>query len=181
MIFFLGTFGINVPETSQWSWRTGRHHPEQLWDEWRGFEHVWRRHAETFDSAEQGIFKVRLETSSYSNNRQKYSYFHLFFQDTENSLLKEARLKLEDATFDIQCFISEHTQFLTPAQSSYLLKFLSTTQRAFRDQTERLVAQRSALDVLLDNREREDDEKVCLGIHFKTSHMFPAVCLCSIR
>uniref|UniRef100_A0A671WQE1 Dystonin n=1 Tax=Sparus aurata TaxID=8175 RepID=A0A671WQE1_SPAAU len=48
-----------------------------------------------------------------------------------------------DATFDIQCFISEHTQFLTPAQSSYLLKFLSTTQRAFRDQTERLVAQRS--------------------------------------
>ncbi|XP_070697641.1 dystonin-like [Pempheris klunzingeri] len=86
-------------------------------------------------------------------------------QDTQSNLLKEARLKLEDVTFDIQCFISEHAQFLSPAQSSYLLKFLSSTQRAFRDQTEKLVAQRSALDVLLDTQEREDHEKVCLWIH----------------
>ncbi|KAM9345067.1 uncharacterized protein ABDE67_013959 [Symphorus nematophorus] len=80
-------------------------------------------------------------------------------KDTQSNLLKEARLKLEDVTFDIQCFISEHAQFLSPAQSSYLLKFLSTTQRAFRDQSERLVTQRSTLDVLLDTREREDREK----------------------
>lgn len=86
----------------------------------------------------------------------------------ESNLLKEARLKLEDVTFDIQCFISEHTQFLSPAQSSYLLKFLSTTQRAFRDQTEKLVTQRSALDVLLDTRERENQEKVCLWIYDKS-------------
>uniref|UniRef100_A0A4W6G7E5 Dystonin n=1 Tax=Lates calcarifer TaxID=8187 RepID=A0A4W6G7E5_LATCA len=67
------------------------------------------------------------------------SYFYLFlFQDTESNVLKEAKLKLEDVTFDVQCFISEHAQFLSPAQSSYLLKFLSSTQRAFRDQTERL-------------------------------------------
>ncbi|KAE8280542.1 Dystonin Bullous pemphigoid antigen 1 [Larimichthys crocea] len=80
-------------------------------------------------------------------------------QDTEGHLLKEARLKLEDITFDIQCFISEHTQFLSPAESSYLLKFLSTTQRAFRNETERLVTQRSTLDVLLDTRERETQEQ----------------------
>ncbi|XP_026044873.1 dystonin isoform X11 [Astatotilapia calliptera] len=77
-------------------------------------------------------------------------------KDMEDHLQKEARLKLEDVTFDIQCFISEHTQFLSPAKSSYLLKFLSTTQRAFRDQIERLVTQKSALDVLLDAREREN-------------------------
>ncbi|XP_065327960.1 uncharacterized protein LOC135933739 [Pelmatolapia mariae] len=77
-------------------------------------------------------------------------------KDMEDHLQKEARLKLEDVTFDIQCFISEHTQFLSPAKSSYLLKFLSTTQRAFRDQIERLVTQKSALDVLVDDREREN-------------------------
>ncbi|XP_030603446.1 dystonin isoform X2 [Archocentrus centrarchus] len=77
-------------------------------------------------------------------------------KDMEDHLQKEARLKLEDVTFDVQCFVSEHTQFLSPAQSSYLLKFLSTTQRAFRNQIERLATQRSALAVLLDAREKEN-------------------------
>ena len=89
------------------------------------------------------------------------------FQDTESQLLKEARLKLEDVTFDIQCFISEHTQFLSPAQSSDLLKLLSTTQRAFREQTERLVTQRATLDVLLETREKENQQKVCLQITYE--------------
>ncbi|XP_068580005.1 dystonin isoform X1 [Cebidichthys violaceus] len=103
---------------------------------------------------------------------------HLIQQnrDSESSLLKEARLKLEDVTFDIQCFISEHAQFLTPAQSSYLLKFLSTTQRAFRDQTERLVTQRSALDVLLDTREREIQEKSLLEKHKEFTEKLEEVC-----
>uniref|UniRef100_A0A8C4I9B5 Dystonin n=1 Tax=Dicentrarchus labrax TaxID=13489 RepID=A0A8C4I9B5_DICLA len=103
---------------------------------------------------------------------------HLIQQnkDTENNLLKEARLKLEDITFDIQCFISEHTQFLSPAQSSYLLKFLSTTQRAFRDQTERLVTQRSALDVLLYSKERENQEKSLLAKHKEFTEKLEEVC-----
>ncbi|XP_036071365.1 dystonin isoform X3 [Oryzias melastigma] len=86
---------------------------------------------------------------------------HLSHQnkDTEDNLLKEARLKLEDVTFDIQCFISENAQFLSPAQSSYLLKFLTTTQRALREQTERITAQRSALDVALNTNEKENQEK----------------------
>ncbi|XP_070772625.1 dystonin [Enoplosus armatus] len=97
-------------------------------------------------------------------------------KDTESNLLKEARLKLEDVTFDIQCFISEHAQFLSPAQSSYLLKFLSTTQRAFRDQTERLVTQRSALEVLMDTRERENQEKSLLEKHKEFTEKLEEVC-----
>ncbi|XP_030297223.1 dystonin-like [Sparus aurata] len=129
-----------------------------------GKEHLESTYQKHLSGLEElaGIIQNSSETSDADLNTCDADMLkHLIQQnkDTENSLLKEARLKLEDATFDIQCFISEHTQFLTPAQSSYLLKFLSTTQRAFRDQTERLVAQRSALDVLLDNREREDDEK----------------------
>uniref|UniRef100_UPI003AAD098F uncharacterized protein n=1 Tax=Centroberyx gerrardi TaxID=166262 RepID=UPI003AAD098F len=83
-------------------------------------------------------------------------------KDMESNLLTVARLKLEDIAFDIQYFISEHTQFLSPAQSRHLLKLLSTTQRAFRDQTERLVTQRQTLDRLLDTRERESQQQVCM-------------------
>ncbi|XP_031697543.1 dystonin isoform X18 [Anarrhichthys ocellatus] len=102
---------------------------------------------------------------------------HLIQQNRDSEvMLKEARLRLEDATFDIQCFISEHAQFLSPAQSSYLLKFLSTTQRAFRDQTERLVTQRSALDVLLDTREREIQEKSLLEKHKEFTEKLEEVC-----
>ncbi|XP_069000932.1 dystonin isoform X3 [Embiotoca jacksoni] len=97
-------------------------------------------------------------------------------KDTENNLLKEVRLKLEDVTFDIQYFISEHAQFLSPAQSSFLLKFLSTTQRAFRDQVERLGTQRSALDVLLDTRERENQEKSLLEKHKEFTEKLEEVC-----
>ncbi|XP_029305110.1 LOW QUALITY PROTEIN: dystonin [Cottoperca gobio] len=103
---------------------------------------------------------------------------HLIQQnkDTESSLLKDGRLKLEDVTFDIQCFISEHAQFLSPPQSSYLLKFLSTTQRAFRDQTERLVTQRSALEGLLDTGERESQEKSLLEKHKEFTEKLEEVC-----
>lgn len=58
-------------------------------------------------------------------------------------------------------------QFLSPAQSSGLLKSLSSAQRGFRDQAEMLVSQRSAWDVLLDTREREEEEKVCLQTYAK--------------
>ncbi|XP_029031772.1 dystonin isoform X27 [Betta splendens] len=88
---------------------------------------------------------------------------HLLQQNTEMQM--EARLKVDDATFDIQSFVSEHTQFLSPAQSSCLLKYLSSTQRALRDHTERLAAQRHALDALLDTRERENKEKSLLERH----------------
>ncbi|KAM7385703.1 hypothetical protein PAMP_001765 [Pampus punctatissimus] len=103
---------------------------------------------------------------------------HLIQQskDMESQLLKEARLKLEDVTFDIQCFISEHAQFLSPAQSSYLLKFLSTTQRAFRDQTETLVSQRCTLDVLLDTRKKENQEKSLLEKHKEFTGKLEEVC-----
>ncbi|KAK5882307.1 hypothetical protein CesoFtcFv8_020907 [Champsocephalus esox] len=97
-------------------------------------------------------------------------------EDTESSLLKEVRLTLEDVTFDIQCFISEHAQFLSPTQSSHLLKFLSSTQRSFRDQTERLGTQRSALNVLLDTRERESQEKSLLEKQKEFAEKLEEVC-----
>uniref|UniRef100_A0A4W5PXI1 Dystonin n=1 Tax=Hucho hucho TaxID=62062 RepID=A0A4W5PXI1_9TELE len=67
---------------------------------------------------------------------------------------------LEDTAFDIQYFISEHAQFLSPAQSRHLLKSLSATQRAFKEQTERVANQRRTLELHLEIREDESQQKV---------------------
>lgn len=106
-------------------------------------------------------------------NSNTHTLTPLFFQDFERNLLSEAKGKLEDVTFDIQCFISENMPFLSPAQSGRLLKSLSSAQRGFREQAETLVSQRSAWDVLLRTREREDQEKVCLRTCGKKYHNSP--------
>ncbi|XP_038846783.1 dystonin-like [Salvelinus namaycush] len=68
---------------------------------------------------------------------------------------------LEDTAFDIQYFISEHAQFLSPAQSRHLLKSLSATQRAIKDQMERVANQRRTLQLQLEISENESQQK-CL-------------------
>ncbi|CAN9499905.1 unnamed protein product [Ophioblennius macclurei] len=97
-------------------------------------------------------------------------------KDMEENLLKEARLTLEDVTFEIQCFISENAQFLTPSQSSCLLKSLSSTQRGLRDQIESAAAQRSALEALLETKERENREKSLLEKHKEFAEKLDEVC-----
>uniref|UniRef100_A0A674EWB0 Dystonin n=1 Tax=Salmo trutta TaxID=8032 RepID=A0A674EWB0_SALTR len=68
---------------------------------------------------------------------------------------------LEDTAFDIQYFISEHAQFLSPAQSRHLLKSLSATQRAIKDLMERVANQRRTLQLQLEISENESQQK-CL-------------------
>uniref|UniRef100_A0A672IF00 Dystonin n=1 Tax=Salarias fasciatus TaxID=181472 RepID=A0A672IF00_SALFA len=98
------------------------------------------------------------------------------FGDTEDSLLSEARLRLEDATFEIQCFISENAQFLSPSQSSCLLKSLSSAQRGLRDQIDRAAAQRSALEGLLEAREGENRDQSLLERHKEFAEKLEDVC-----
>ncbi|CAG09425.1 unnamed protein product, partial [Tetraodon nigroviridis] len=97
-------------------------------------------------------------------------------KDLERNLQSETKAKLDDVTFDIQCFISENMQFLSSAQSSRLLKSLSSAQRGFRDQAEMLVSQRSAWDVLLETREREDQEKILLAKQKEFTEKLEEVC-----
>lgn len=106
--------------------------------------------------------KVFLNLNYFCSPTATHSHYPHLFQDSEKNLLSEAKVKLDDATLDVQCFLSENTQFLSPAQSSRLLKSLSSAQRAFRDQAEMLSSQRSMWDILLETRERDNQEKVCL-------------------
>ncbi|XDV50937.1 hypothetical protein PO909_019905 [Leuciscus waleckii] len=82
-------------------------------------------------------------------------------KDTEKDLSGTRQL-LEDAAFDIQNFISEHAQFLSPAHSRHLLRALSTTQRSFKELMDRVFTQRQALEVHLEIREDESQQQAAV-------------------
>lgn len=85
------------------------------------------------------------------------------------------RLELEDVAFEVQSFVSENAEFLSSAQSKQILKLLSTTQRAFKEQTEGLAVQRQALQGLLETRERDMQQKV--GFMMRLGVPIRGVCL----
>ncbi|KAM5182228.1 microtubule-actin cross-linking factor 1, isoforms 1/2/3/4/5-like [Mantella aurantiaca] len=57
----------------------------------------------------------------------------------------DTRLELENIAFEIQLFISEQAQNLTPQQSRVLLRLLNDLQRSFRELSETLVAKSESL------------------------------------
>ncbi|XP_063810180.1 microtubule-actin cross-linking factor 1 isoform X5 [Pseudophryne corroboree] len=59
----------------------------------------------------------------------------------------DTRLELENIAFEIQFFISEQAQNLTPQQSRVLLRLLNELQRSFRQLSERLVAGNEVLQL----------------------------------
>uniref|UniRef100_A0A8C2BB84 Dystonin n=1 Tax=Cyprinus carpio TaxID=7962 RepID=A0A8C2BB84_CYPCA len=79
-------------------------------------------------------------------------------QDIEKDLSGTRQL-LEDAAFDIQNFISEHAQFLSPTHSRHLLRALSTTQRSFKELMDRVFTQRQTLEVQLEICEDENQQQ----------------------
>ncbi|XP_069036157.1 dystonin isoform X3 [Lepisosteus oculatus] len=79
-------------------------------------------------------------------------------KDLENNL-SVTQQQIEATGFDVQFFISEHAQDLSPLQSRQLLKSLSATQRAFKDLMEKVSTQRHTLDLHLEIRQDQSNMK----------------------
>ncbi|NXG01795.1 MACF1 factor, partial [Sakesphorus luctuosus] len=73
--------------------------------------------------------------------------------------LSDTKSQLDATAFDIQFFISEHAQDLTPQQSRQLLRLLNELQKAFRDLSERVTARLEVLQVCLQQVEQTDQVK----------------------
>ncbi|CAM2104737.1 unnamed protein product [Caretta caretta] len=71
--------------------------------------------------------------------------------------LAHTKSELDATAFDIQFFISEHAQDLTPQQSRQLLRLLNELQKSFRDLSERVAAQVEVLQVCLRQVEQTDE------------------------
>ncbi|XP_052427650.1 dystonin [Carassius gibelio] len=76
--------------------------------------------------------------------------------------LSGTRQLLEDAAFNIQNFISDHAQFLSPTHSRHLLRALSTTQRSFKELMDRVFTQRQTLEVQLEICEDEAQQQAAV-------------------
>ncbi|KAM9116259.1 microtubule-actin cross-linking factor 1 isoform 9-T9 [Pangshura tecta] len=103
---------------------------------------------------------LSLDSSDYPNAADGNS-LNCFLQHYKELKLPLAHTKSElDATaFDIQFFISEHAQDLTPQQSRQLLRLLNELQKSFRDLSERVAAQVEVLQVCLRQVEQTDEVK----------------------
>ncbi|XP_054239835.1 dystonin isoform X1 [Indicator indicator] len=69
------------------------------------------------------------------------------------------KMELESTAFDIQFFISEHAQDLSPNQSKQLLRLLNTTQKSFQEVQEALTSQLESLETQLQAAQKLGDQK----------------------
>uniref|UniRef100_A0A8C0C1M1 Dystonin n=1 Tax=Buteo japonicus TaxID=224669 RepID=A0A8C0C1M1_9AVES len=69
------------------------------------------------------------------------------------------KMQLESTAFDVQFFISEHAQDLSPNQSKQLLRLLNTTQKSFQEVQEALISQVESSETQLQAAQELGDQK----------------------
>ncbi|XP_046288528.1 dystonin isoform X6 [Marmota monax] len=74
--------------------------------------------------------------------------------------LGHTKMQLETTAFDVQFFISEYAQDLSPNQSRQLLRLLNTTQKCFLDVQESATTHVQRLEIQLQLEQDLDDQKI---------------------
>uniref|UniRef100_A0A8C9AC11 Dystonin n=1 Tax=Prolemur simus TaxID=1328070 RepID=A0A8C9AC11_PROSS len=74
--------------------------------------------------------------------------------------LGHTKMQLETTAFDVQFFISEYAQDLSPNQNKQLLGLLNTTQKCFLDVQESVTTQVERLETQLQLEQHLDDQKI---------------------
>uniref|UniRef100_A0A8C3KDS0 Dystonin n=1 Tax=Calidris pygmaea TaxID=425635 RepID=A0A8C3KDS0_9CHAR len=69
------------------------------------------------------------------------------------------KMQLESAAFDVQFFISEHAQDLSPNQSKQLLRLLNATQKSFQEVQEAITSRVENLETRLQAAQELGDQK----------------------
>ncbi|KAM6166488.1 dystonin isoform 1-T1 [Erethizon dorsatum] len=85
-----------------------------------------------------------------------------FLKASVKTVLKDlghTKMQLETTAFDVQFFISEYAQDLSPNQSRQLLRLLNATQKCFLDVQESVTMQVERLEMQLQLERDLDDEK----------------------
>lgn len=94
-----------------------------------------------------------------------YLSWQLVLLSSQNVLtdLSHTKMQLETTAFDVQSFISDHAQDLSPNQSRQLLRLLNTTQKCFLDLQELVTTEADRLEALLQLEQGLGHQKVCLS------------------
>lgn len=90
--------------------------------------------------------------------------------------LGHTKTQLETTAFDVQFFISEHAQDLSPTQSRQLLRLLNTTQKGFLDMQDSVTTQVEHLEAQLQLEQDLNHQKVCLSLWSRNSWLLVLQC-----
>uniref|UniRef100_A0A8C8S7S6 Dystonin n=1 Tax=Pelusios castaneus TaxID=367368 RepID=A0A8C8S7S6_9SAUR len=102
------------------------------------------------------------------------SHFLLLYLQNTSKELGSMKIQLDSVAFDVQFFISEHAQDLSPNQSKQLLRLLNSTQKCFQEVQETITSQTESLERLLQTAQDLGDEKV-----LQIDHLPPITFSCS--
>ncbi|XP_015714685.1 dystonin isoform X31 [Coturnix japonica] len=100
-------------------------------------------------------------TSDFKVNTDDIEDMKQSLQLLKNTAAEVARTKmqLESTAFDVQFFISEHAQDLSPNQSKQLLRLLNTIQKSFQEVQETVTSQVESLETQLQAAQELGDQK----------------------
>ncbi|XP_065742450.1 dystonin isoform X2 [Phocoena phocoena] len=90
--------------------------------------------------------------------------------------LGHTKTQLETTAFDVQFFISEHAQDLSPTQSRQLLRLLNTTQKGFLDVQESVTTQVEHLEAQLQLEQDLDRQKMVEERHQEYREKLQGIC-----
>ncbi|XP_044277484.1 dystonin isoform X7 [Varanus komodoensis] len=97
------------------------------------------------------------------------------FKDLEKELGCR-KMQLESTALDIQFFISEHAQDLSPNQSKQLLRLLNTTQKHFQEMQETIRTQMNIFETLLEEAQVLVDQKDLAEQHQEFTEKLQEIC-----
>ncbi|XP_067421590.1 dystonin isoform X1 [Emydura macquarii macquarii] len=86
------------------------------------------------------------------------------------------KIQLDSIAFDVQFFISEHAQDLSPNQSKQLLRLLNSTQKGFQEVQETITSQTESLERLLRTAQDLGDQKDVAEQHQECKEKLQEIC-----
>ncbi|XP_053237092.1 dystonin isoform X24 [Podarcis raffonei] len=98
---------------------------------------------------------LKVDTCDIEDVKQRFQ----LLKDLEKEF-ECTKMQLESTALDIQFFISEHAQDLSPNQSKQLLRLLNTTQKRFQEMQETIRSQVDHFETLLQTEQVLVDQKV---------------------
>ncbi|KAM6186014.1 dystonin isoform 2-T2 [Rhynchocyon petersi] len=90
--------------------------------------------------------------------------------------LGQTRMQLDITAFDVQFFISEYAQDLSPNQSRQLLRLLNTTQKCFLDVQESVTTHVNRLETRLQLEQDLDDQKIMAECQQEYKEKLQGIC-----
>ncbi|XP_013361274.1 PREDICTED: dystonin isoform X2 [Chinchilla lanigera] len=136
------------------------------------FLHKLKSFSELISERSRSVKDLKTMKAEDTENVKK----NLEFLKTVLQDLGHTRMQLETTAFDVQFFISEYAQDLSPNQSRQLLRLLNATQKCFLDVQESVTMQVERLEIQLQLERDLDDQKTVAERQHEYKEKLQGIC-----